>query len=82
MKDWQDKLDDFLRFNERHVLGGAGKVSKKKADEFAKSEYDRFEVVRRNAIETQAEQDYIKQLEDAAKQLPTTKDRPDNEKEK
>lgn len=82
MKDWQEKLDDFLRFNERHVLGGAGTVSKKKADEFAKSEYDRFEVIRRSEIETQAEQDYIKQLEDAAKQLPATKDRPDGEKEK
>lgn len=35
MRDWQSKLDDFLRFNERDVLAGAGKVSKKVADEKA-----------------------------------------------
>lgn len=82
MKDWQEKLDDFLRFNDRHVLGNAGKINKKKADEFAKSQFDRFEVIRRSEIETQAEQNYIKQLEDAAKQLPAKKDKPHDEKEK
>ena len=29
MQDWADKLDDFLRFNDRAVLSNAGRVSKK-----------------------------------------------------
>lgn len=33
LRDWQDKLDQFLQFNDREVLQGAGKVSKKMADE-------------------------------------------------
>jgi hypothetical protein len=42
MKDWQEKLDEFLRFNDRRVLAGAGKVSKKDADAFARQEYEKF----------------------------------------
>lgn len=33
LRDWQDKLDQFLQFNDREVLQGAGTVSKKMADE-------------------------------------------------
>lgn len=33
LRDWQDKLDQFLQFNDREVLQGAGKISKKMADE-------------------------------------------------
>ena len=32
MKDWEQKLDEFLKFNDRKVLPHAGKVGKKKAD--------------------------------------------------
>ncbi|WHP33604.1 RhuM family protein [Trabulsiella odontotermitis] len=31
LRDWQDKLDQFLQFNDRDVLQGAGTVSKKMA---------------------------------------------------
>lgn len=82
MKDWRDKLDDFLAFNERDILSHAGRVSKKKADELAKSEYDRFEVIRREYIETLAEQDYIKQLEGAAKHLSVPENRIDGKETK
>ncbi len=37
LRDWQDKLDQFLQFNDREVLQGAGKVSKKMADEKAQA---------------------------------------------
>lgn len=36
LKDWEMKLDDFLRFNERDVLTHKGSVSKKAADTHAK----------------------------------------------
>jgi len=32
LKDWETKLDEFLRFNERAVLADKGRVSKKAAD--------------------------------------------------
>lgn len=70
IKDWEQWLDEFLRFNERRVLPDAGKVSKQTAEEHAKSEYEKFEVRRREHKETLGEADYVKQLEEAAKQLP------------
>ncbi len=73
MRDWEQKLDEFLQFNERAVLSHAGQISKKTADTHAKSEYDRFEIVRRKHKEALAETDYLKQLETAAKQLPASK---------
>lgn len=42
LRDWQDKLDQFLQFNDREVLQGAGKISKKMADEKAQAEYVQF----------------------------------------
>lgn len=42
LKDWADKLDQFLSFNDRDVLSGAGKITKKDADDKAKLEFDRF----------------------------------------
>ena len=41
------KLDQFLSFNDRDVLNGAGKISKKDADDKAKLEFDRFAQQRR-----------------------------------
>jgi len=73
MKDWEPKLEEFLRFNERRVLPDAGKVSKRSDDEYAKVEYGKFEVRRREYKETVAEKEYIAQLEKAAKLLPVKK---------
>ena len=62
MRDWQSKLDDFLRFNERDVLAGAGKVSKKVADEKAQTEYEQFAAQRRAEQETLGEADWLTNL--------------------
>lgn len=43
MRDWRDKLDAFLKFNERDVLQDAGKVSADVAQKLALDEYERFE---------------------------------------
>jgi hypothetical protein len=71
MKDWGQRLDEFLQFNQRDVLTNAGSVSKADADAFAQDQYDRFAERRRAFKEAQGEQDTIKALEDAAKNLPT-----------
>ena len=70
LRDWRTKLDDFLRFNERPVLPDAGKVSREAADEKALTEYERFAQRRRAAIESQAQHDAMRELEDQSKKLP------------
>lgn len=70
LNDWQTKLDDFLRFNERRVLPDAGKVSRETTDEKFEREFELFSDRRRAALEARAEQDLIRELEDTAKTLP------------
>ncbi|EJT1806322.1 virulence RhuM family protein, partial [Escherichia coli] len=53
LQDWADKLDQFLSFNDRDVLNGAGKISKKDADDKAKLEFDRFAQQRRRLKESE-----------------------------
>ena len=73
LADWKAKLDDFLRFNERGVLPDAGTVSRETADNKAASEYERFNERRRAEIESQAEQEAMRELENTAKMLPMPK---------
>ncbi len=42
MKDWREKLDAFLQFNNQEVLQNAGSVTKKIADKLAEDKYDTF----------------------------------------
>lgn len=53
LKDWAEKLDAFLSFNDRQVLVGAGKVSHKQAVTFAQSEYEQFAAQRRATLEAE-----------------------------
>jgi hypothetical protein len=46
MRDWRDKLDAFLQFNERDVLQNAGKVSAEIAQKLALDEFDKFDRAR------------------------------------
>lgn len=57
LRDWPDKLDQFLQFNDREVLQGAGKVSKKMADEKAQAEYSQFAEQQRRLKEAEGEKD-------------------------
>jgi len=45
MKDWQEKLNDFLKFNEYEVLMNYGKIKKKTADKLALYEYQKFKPI-------------------------------------
>ena len=42
MKDWREKLDAFLQFNEREILDNPGTVSKSVADTLALEHYEAF----------------------------------------
>lgn len=78
MKDWREKLDAFLQFNQREVLTNPGKVSKEVADRLALGEYDRFHA-RRLAAEAEADE---RALEQALKALPAPKERATPRKDK
>ena len=43
MRDWREKLDGFLQFNERDVLKNAGRISAEIAKQLALDEYEKFE---------------------------------------
>ena len=45
MKDWSQKLNAFLQFNERKILQNAGKVTAVIAKEFAISEFEKYKVI-------------------------------------
>lgn len=42
MREWREKLDAFLKFNERDILTNAGKVTKEIADKLALDQYEVF----------------------------------------
>lgn len=73
LKDWSEKLDAFLKFNDRNVLDGAGRVSKKQADAHAAGEYEQFAAQRRALLEAEGAESNVRALEDAAKSLPKPK---------
>jgi hypothetical protein len=62
MAEWGELTDRFLRFNERELLSGAGKVSHTTAERHAHGEYSRFDAARRRrereAAELEAEKDF------------------------
>lgn len=66
MRDWREKLDAFLKFNERDILANAGRVAKEVADRLALGQYDKFHV-RRLASEAQADE---RAFEEAVGKLP------------
>lgn len=55
LHDWEAKLDDFLRFNERRVLPGKGRLTKAQADARAQAEYEAFAQRRRAMLEAEGE---------------------------
>jgi len=81
MKDWERKLDEFLRFNERCVLTHAGTVSRKEAASHAGEEYKQFDARRRELKEAEGGADYLRQLQDAARLLPAGKPKEGEKKE-
>ena len=70
LKDWAEKLDAFLTFNDRDVLPNAGSVSKKQADAHAEDEYAKFAAQRRALLEAEGAEHRLKILEAVAKRLP------------
>jgi len=45
MKDWVEKLDSFLKFNEEEILQDKGKISHEVAEELALKEYEKYRII-------------------------------------
>ncbi|MBI5366623.1 MAG: virulence RhuM family protein [Planctomycetes bacterium] len=73
LRDWDEKLNDFLRFNERAVLRDKGQVSKADADARAETEYAAFAARRRALLEAEGERARQASIEEAARQFPPPK---------
>jgi hypothetical protein len=70
LKDWEAKLDEFLKFNDRRVLTHAGHISKDRADAKAQAEYEAFAARRRALLEAEGQAVSTEAIEQAAKLLP------------
>jgi len=64
MCDWREKLDAFLKFNERDILTNAGKVTKEIADNLA---LEHYEVFNRNRLTIEAKEEAIADDEELKK---------------
>ncbi len=68
MADWAQKLDGFLRLNDRDILDHAGKVSHQMAKQLAEQEYDTFHQ-QRLQNETRQTGEHLEQLSKLTEQL-------------
>jgi hypothetical protein len=60
MKDWIEKLNSFLKFNEREILTNAGRISQEVAEKLAIGEYEKYNK-KRIAIDTDSDfEDFIR----------------------
>jgi len=64
MRDWHEKLDAFLQFNEREILQDAGKVSTEVAKTVATEHNEKFN--ERRLLQESQEAD---EFDDAAKRI-------------
>ena len=63
MNDWVNKIDAFLRFNEKDILINPGKVSAEVAKELAEREFEKYEENLRRIESKQPISDFDKLVE-------------------
>lgn len=63
MKDWSEKLNAFLKFNEADILENAGKVTAEIAKAFAESEFEKYRPIQDKIFESDFDKE-IKKLID------------------
>lgn len=62
MKDWSEKLNAFLKFNQKDILQNSGKVTASIAKEFAEKEYDKYKPIQDLLFESDFDKDIKKLL--------------------
>lgn len=68
MKDWINRLDDFLTMTGNDILTNAGSISHQKALDKAHKEFKKYKEQTKNEL-SKAEKDFIKQIDSTAKKL-------------
>lgn len=63
MKDWIEKLDAFLKFNDYEILTDAGKVTAEVAKALAEKEFEKYRVIQDRIFESDFDKE-IKKLKD------------------
>ena len=72
MKDWIERLDDFLKMTGNEILQNAGEISHNQAIEKAQIEYEKYKEIIVNEIST-VEQHFIEQIENSSKKIEPKK---------
>lgn len=72
MRDWVNKLDDFLHMSDSEVLQNAGKVSHEMAVEKANSEYQKYRLQSRDEL-SEVEKDFLESVKKTQKLLEAKK---------
>jgi hypothetical protein len=72
MKDWIERLDDFVKMTGNNILQNAGSVSHQQALKKANTEYEKYKEQTKNEL-SEAEKHFVKQIENTAKELNAKK---------
>jgi hypothetical protein len=72
MKDWIERLDDFVRMTGNSILQNAGTVSHTQALKKANIEYEKYKEKTKNDL-SEAEKHFVKQIDSTAKKLKPKK---------
>ena len=67
MQDWAEKLNAFLKFNNREVLENLGKVTAEIAKEFSESEFEKYRIVQDKLFQSDFDKFSRKLLKDLGK---------------
>lgn len=69
LAQWIDQTEKFLEFNERNLLKGAGKKSRKEMLSYTEEQYQIFEENRKTLDENESEKEYLDELENTLKRM-------------
>lgn len=68
MKDWTERLDDFVRMTGNDILNHAGTISHQQMLKKAQEEYEKYKVISLSDL-SEAEKHFVEQLENETKKL-------------
>ena len=72
MRDWLEKLDDFLKMTDNEILNHAGTISHEQAKEKVSLEYNKYKEKMKNELST-VEKHFIESIDEAEKMLKQSK---------
>jgi hypothetical protein len=64
MKDWSEKLNAFLQFNQKEILQNSGRVRTAIAKEFAEKEFEKYKPIQDKMFESDFDKEIKHLLKD------------------